>query len=173
MSVAETITLPGQPTDGLNIFVPLGGDGFIAPHSCYELEATLDGDASGGTNVIYINLDSRFQSLVSLISIHVSGAAANVAFEAQFATQHGKIPAKYWKINGDAEFSAVFSKAQAQWMPTPVFGSTRIAAAISNTGVGLNLKLAALVYNFDRRASETVPLTQLLASIPSAGQLIS
>lgn len=79
MSVSTTLTLPAQPTTaGTVSVIPLGGDGFSAPHSAYSLRSQrLDHDASGGTAAITCVLDARYVSLVSFVNLFIDQASAS------------------------------------------------------------------------------------------------
>lgn len=168
MSVAVTLTLPAQPVDGTFDLVPLGGDGFIAPHSMYVLKAIgVDCDAGGGHAEVTTTFDVRYSSLVGSFQVAMVGAGASVLFRLGLVDE---------KLAGIQTVNATGidgqdSVARCIWNPTPFFKAGGIKVRAPNVD-GDTLTLSAIIYNFDKRASEVVPLSQLLAATPRSGTLI-
>lgn len=69
MSVAETFTLPDQPTTGSAVFIPLGGSGFGSPLGYYQVKAQLVDTGTTGFNSIKCFLDDRYTNVVSHIGM--------------------------------------------------------------------------------------------------------
>ncbi len=164
MSVTETLVLPNQPTTGSVVIRPLGGDGYSAPQSYYLVDFRLDSDASGGTNILRVDLDPQFQNVVSLMHASMVGGLADRItrldiFEAsrvetgpRFAVQANMVR------NSDTGTHLLYA-------PPAMFDVGRCEAAVDNVD-SEEFRLNLLVYNFRRDAFNRVPLNILLASLP-------
>ena len=58
---------------------PLAGNGFTAPSSCYDVAATIPGDASGGRIELQLTPDPQFCCLVSHICVRAGGVVRGLA----------------------------------------------------------------------------------------------
>ncbi len=174
MSVAEEIRLPAQPTSGGVDYLPLGGDGFTAPHSMYTVRnMNIVGDASGGQLQAKVTQDRRFSAICTLMSIGVVGPAAAVVFRAEIAHAPQQNSRQVFQIGGTGVFTELPSAlSQALWSPSPILDLAHIQVKADNSGVGVDLLLNALIYNFDIRVAEKVPLNVILASLPRSGSLL-
>ncbi len=142
--------------------VPLGGDGFVSPHSVYYLNSIRgEGDASGGTNEVLVRLDTRYQCICTNLRTLNTGAAATV--EVRMTISAGQSLAL--SHNSIGLWTDVDDVSRGSWAPPLIFDATHISLKTANVD-GDDLLLTALVYCFNKEASQRVPLAQLLASIP-------
>lgn len=85
ITIISTVTLPAQPPVGSTTYIPLGGDGYSAPHAAYAVKGfSLAHDASGGNAHIGVTMDNRFCSLVSYCTgaiKQITSADAGMSFE--------------------------------------------------------------------------------------------
>ncbi len=184
MSVAENIQLPNQPTSGTVENQGLGGDGFRAPFSATIVDINLAGDASGGTNAISVRFDPNYISMVSYVTLLVTGAAAEVDGRVQIvergpgAFQRGTLTTIIPIRNGSVGLGG---DTASMWIPPPVLISADPDTTVTNApffrwqGVNTNGEenfLSMKIYNYDKRARESVPLDLLLASVPRAGAIL-
>jgi len=175
VSVADFVQLPGQPTSGGVRTVPLGGNGWTAPHSTTLININQASDASGGSNLLSIEFDPRYTTLVSFINIGVGAAAAAAGSKIQIADDQDHNVVRY----GTYEYGAItgLSNGGVTWSPPALLcsssqmqiagtlGFPRIDSWLDNTD-GETHYLRARVYNFDKLARERTPLPILLASLP-------
>jgi len=168
LSVSADVTLPAQPSVGAMKLVPLGGNGFNSPHSMYLIGGFgVAGDASGGNAVVSINMDDRFQCLCSVIE-------SKVDTDAVAATTRLSIhAANIFSINVAAlQVMDPTGDSRVVWSPPSLFNANLIKGVWANIGTGEDYLLSCVIYNFDKRASELVPLSTLLASLPRATALV-
>lgn len=167
MSVAETVALPAQPATGLTNYTPLGGNGFSAPQSSYNIQVTLACDASGGTNKITVTMDPQFTQLVSYVQTTIAGVAADtessrsVGFDT-FDEIHDHRPClldagttanMLWKPPG-----VMLYQADSTYDP-------KVVSTIENVDGDTHF-LICRIYNFDKLARQHTPLSVLLANLP-------
>lgn len=172
MAVTVDSALPNQPADGEVQLTPLGGDGFVAPHSLYTVRTVLTHDASGGLAALSVRFDPRYTQL--LVYFHVEQKSAPGTKEVLMSIQctasdvlqiHQVIPAI--SIAGQTATNMVL------WTPPAILCSAplgedsappffRVLCANVDTESTI---IRARVFNFDKRAREVVPLSQLLSSL--------
>ncbi len=167
MAVAETFAMPNQPAAGHCKHIPLGGDGFSAPHSAYSLVVNLAGAAGGGNSTITIYGDERYTQMVSYMRNEIVGVAADTD-QRMFILLD---TLEQIQINDPAIHSAVTSSASVLWKPPGVIFSSQNPTDARLLFQFLNVdgdthNIDARVYNFDKRARELTPLSILLASLP-------
>lgn len=160
--------MPAQPVTGLVDYIPLGGNGFTAPHAAYSFQVTLAGDASGGSNAITLEMDPQFLSLISYLQCTVSGAAADVANRLDIgATTFDVI------YNTDAVgYDSVTAIASKLWKPPGAMVTQQnvnyvpfVKSHVPNTDGDTHFFIGR-IYLFDKRARETTPLSILLQNLP-------
>lgn len=181
MSVTEYVQVPEQPTVGGVTYHPLGGNGFVSPHSVYHVRVRLTGDASGGAQEVRIRPDVRFTSLVAFCSATLDGAAITadapvnfVISEEMNSRAEARSPGTYLPIGGEPA-------VVASWNPPPFLVSAGPASAASadptlrvrvdNTN-GTVLAVYASIYNFDKRAREVVPIDSVLQVLTRSQTLV-
>lgn len=170
MAIADTFTLPAQPALGSVVYTPLGGNGFSAPHSMYDITFQIIGDASGGNVVLDIIYDSRFTGMINWLCMTANSAAADlgcvmVVSTAEPSGQGFQDAAPMLQATG---LSLGTTKP---WQPPPVaFTSTQnFDPTITSIFANNNLKefnFTAQIYNFAKRAREKTPMFQLAANLP-------
>lgn len=167
MSVLLTVQLPDQPTTGDLEYIPLGGDGFTAPKFAYMLRnASVVGDAGGGTIRIDLLMDPRFSSLISYVTGEVQ-QASTADIEFLFKVAGDRVPAQIFQ--GDALSNALSSsEIGITWRPAPVIlpGGTmasppEVSWRVANVLADV-LRLTALIFCFDIRVRELLPMGPLL-----------
>ncbi len=169
MSVAETITLPAQPATGDILYAPLGGDGWSAPMGMYMMNnVTLAGDVSGGTTSLTVEMDIQFESLIQMISLQIIGIAADQTYRMSIIRRRGGTifnagTAFFPGVSGD-------TSGYRTWNPSAILDAESLLARITNND-GDSLRINGLIYVFQKRASERVPLNILLASLPRAASV--
>lgn len=169
VSVSSTVTFPSQPTTGTLTFQPLGGNGFIAPHSQYLLSMSVAGDAGGGVVTLKANMDPRYAALIQLISAESSSAAQADGYRFAIAA---KDSALFLTNVGLMQYSAWESGNRITWNPGALMDPDYLNFTCVNQDATEVYKLYAIVYNFDINAPQRVPLPQLFASLPRASSAI-
>lgn len=166
MAVDDTFTLPDQPATGSTRYIPLGGDGWSNPHSMYEITVSLIGDATGGQNVILVNMDGRWECTVIVADGVISAnLSRTLVFEIRAnggAFSRGIIDTK--------QGGAGIGVASSQYSPPPLFDVQSIALRGQNIDMETNI-LNVWIYNFRKGAKNRVPMNSLLASIPRASAI--
>ncbi len=118
-------------------------------------------DASGGTATITVELDPQFECLIQVITLQVIGPASNVDFRMNVSRNGGGNII----VVGSAFKPSFDSSAYASWNPSAIIDPANFNIRSGNV-TGDSLRMNAMIYNFQKRASEKVPLDQLLASLP-------
>lgn len=173
MAVASTFTLPAQPAVGTLTYVPLGGNGFTAPHAAYAVQNfRLTGDVSGGSVKGTIVLDNRFCSLVSFVSFRIGqGTSADADYRLVVSSDAGGV-----QIPQILESDLL--TAISATVSTSTINHTSVLTPMMLPGAGnvgsiqlefLNVddddyRISALIYVFDIRVRETTPMGPLLWS---------
>lgn len=168
LTISETMTIPNQPNVGNLEYVPLGGNGWEAPQSAWMLDMHITGDASGGFLLFTVNRDDRFEHLVQFMSIEVIRATT--------------IPYRFDLFRSNATEIHNFGETDlcdatgleatgTIWTPPPMINPIKFATGTTNVDLEL-VRFKLLLYNFNIRASEKVPLSVLLASLPRAASAI-
>jgi len=170
MAVSSAVALPNQPTSGKVHIVPLGGDGFVAPHSMYTIsDHAVTGDGTGGAATLDITLDDRHCSLVGFVQMRVAQAtpaAADMRLLV-FSLDDNFSPAQIFQQSVDNVAATVNSSTVAfTWAPVPFLfgGGPGVGTIRSNmTNVDTDVyRLSAIVYQFDIRVRETTAMGPLL-----------
>lgn len=164
MAVASSVTLPAQPAAGFVTYIPLGGDGWVAPQSMFEVLVQLASDASGGNSVTTIVRDDRFESVITRAETIISSAAAaaDVQFELNTGIT-GRIPAISQSLN---HRTALTGSSHKSWDLPPIFEFRNLVCRTDNVDATEVVNLRCWVYNFRISASQRTPLPILLASLP-------
>lgn len=162
MALLEEITLPGQPGAGVTNYIPLGGNGFIAPQSAFIIDFRKTGDATGGATRLVVNRDPRFEHIIQTLSIESDNAATQPYRFDLFVTNDTA-----FHHVGTTSVSAVLTRLYnvQQWSPPQVIAPVKWQAAMDNID-GDVLRFKCIVYNFNIRASELIPLSEIFAALP-------
>ena len=170
MSVSETVTIPGQPSGaGVVRYLPLGGDGWTSPQSCYYLESMVsEADAGAGTNQVTVNMDNQYSTVISTIQCSILSAAN--APEALFRIFYQGLNGLLLEAQRTLDLISFGTTATKQWNPAPLFNPDIFTVVTENVDTE-DLVVSAVMYNFRKRAVEEVPLAVLLASLPRDGSL--
>lgn len=169
MSVAVVTSLPTQPASGVSEFLPLGGDGLVAPIGCYLVNTQIVGDAGGGTATVTLNLDPRYTNLVAWVNLVVSSAAAAPEFHCRIEAVADTPPPNV-VICGTLPFVAAFTSPNAAflWYPPPVYwiqnGSIRFTT--DNVDATETYELVAQIYCFHPEVTRVTPLPVLQWNVP-------
>jgi len=172
MAVSNALTLPGSDTNGgLTTYLALGGNGYTAPQSMFEVSVLTDADASAGNLVFTLTFDARFQSIVTYV--RMSGASASTGIEmdcALFPPLPRSQPRAQGFVNA-VPVSTLHGTNDYVWNPPPLMGMGRLIATVPNTN-GDNLTVQCYMYNFNINVLQTVPLSIILASLPRGSSTI-
>lgn len=172
MSVSDTTTLPAQPTTGSVAFIPLGGDGFMAPIAMYQLESVgVVNDASGGTAQLFVNMDPQFQAVIQNIVFDVASAAADKEMVCAITSRDGNYSDVGQVIALLPTITGV-SNARASWCPVPLFDCGQINGVVANVDTE-TFSMSAQILLFNRRATEVIPLSILNASLTRSASMIT
>ncbi len=167
VAISETVLMPGQPATGQVKYVPLGGNGYDAPHSAYSCFISHAMDASGGNSSINLQFDPRFTQMISYMRAEVVGVAADTA-QRMFIRIDGD------EIISDTTFGTYWvgtALSSRLWKPPGVVGTSTQQDTAYMTSQMVNVdgdthNFTCRVYNFDKRARELTPLPVLMASLP-------
>lgn len=163
MSILQQVNLPAQPGAGDVTFVPLGGNGYTAPESMYYWSITQTGDVSGGTATIDVGRDERFEQLIDFLEVQNIGGAVVFRMDIFRNTESRAI------VVGTTTADATISVAL--WSPPAIIDPFEWRMVIPNVD-GIVSRFKGVCYNFNIRASELIPLPQLLASVRRSSSLI-
>ncbi len=166
MAVAVETTLPEQPAIGINAYQPLGGDGWSSPHSVAEFSMSSAGSASGGNNVITLNFDPRFTSVVSYVRL--SNSSASTALEmnlTMFPT--GRSQPQVQAFANAVPVIGLSTINLFTWCPPPLPHMGRLVATTTNTN-GDTLSMMGYIYQFQVNVLQYIPLNVILAALPRA-----
>lgn len=168
MAKTETIDLPNQPAENGSIdFIPLGGNGLVAPHSAFYGSVNLVGNATGGLITITVNRDPRFEHVVAFLACDkLQEAAAGFRFSIgrPSTTIHNEGVTKASGMSGD-EFTSII------YAPVAMIDATHWVVRMTNVDT-VEVRFKFLVYNFNIQASLKAPLPVLLASLPRAPTIV-
>lgn len=160
--------LPEEPTPGALEYIPLAGDGWIAPQSAWYGNLAVVGDATGGTASMLVNRDFRFSHVIQFLTPEV---VINTAQPYKVSIGRSGLISihlvgmlKVSTVSGDATSSLTIS-------PPPMINPDHWLFLTDNED-GISHRFKFLVYNFNIQAPLKVPLPQLLGSLPRAGSLI-
>lgn len=171
MSVAETLTLPNQPATGIVHRIPLGGNGFNAPHAAYVVDNfALVGDAGGGNINQTINMDERFCSLVAFVNIALSQATPadagwHIALDSNVALGPVAPQTENLALTAIANDISTVHISHV-WVPVPYVlpgagGGGSISSQVLNN-LNDTMRLTALIYLFDVNVRQVTPMGPLL-----------
>lgn len=164
MSISETLTLPAQPSAGLSEYIPLGGDGWAAPQSAYMIDMQITGDASGGTITFIVLRDERFEQIVNFLQVDCGTVTAQ---EYSF----GILRKSGITIHQIGVAPEIRGNSNILWTPPTMIDPIRWEVRVDNRDTEVD-KFRCLVYNFNIRASEKVPLPILVSSLPRSPSAI-
>jgi len=172
MAVSTTVTVPTQPAVGSITLIPLGGDGFYAPQSMYQLEdVAAVADATAGQLQLTINMDPQFECIVQSLTYQISSAAGDKELVCSLSdrslayTDFAQVIALLPTITG-------LGSARATWCPAPMMDVGQITGVVVNVDTEA-LLISGQILNFNRNASRQVPLSVLLSSLPRAASIIT
>jgi len=168
VAISLTFRLPDQPAAGTTTFIPLGGDGWTSPQSAFLVQQTVTGDATGARVTLECEGDHRFEHLVSLLMFEArSATAVDYLFDI-----HRSAPVSFRNLGQTplANFSSL-DITSVMWAPPPIIDPTKWVMITDNVDT-IPYTWTTLVYNFNIRASEKVPLSVLFASLPRAPSAI-
>lgn len=170
MSVYKTVYLPNDPDqDALGVVLhPLGGDGFLSPHSVYHIAVSSTGDASGGINQMAVVLDPRFVSLVANVYTTLDYTGVSTAENVNMAVQEDTISKLFAARDvPNTEDAANTTTHSTGWSPAPFLVASsgltdypQVRARARNAD-GLVAVSYFHIYNFARTARERVPIETL------------
>lgn len=179
MTVTASVQLPDQPTTGAVRTKALGGNGLISPHSETLVQVSSTGDAGGGVNRIYIRMDPRYVQLVAYVELTYAGAAADTPVDMSLTSSSTfQFGAQRLMLLVDAPDSG---SMRALWTPPPLLiaaDASASATAAPTLRVQVPNVLAdvitvwCVVYNFDRRARELVPIEAMTRALVRSSTLI-
>lgn len=162
MSVAQTVSLPDNPTTGTARLIVLTGGGFYAPKSMYEVQLTLTGDATGNLSTNVINTDPRFLSLVQRMEV-TSLAGTPVEYQLIQTLAGSAVNSSVVGLT-IANTTSSFNPSTAYWDPPGLLPISQVSSIIANVDTVVHV-LTVWIYNFDINALNTVPLPILLAAL--------
>lgn len=163
MAITQEITLAAQPAVGTTELIPLGGNGWISPQSAFLVDFRVTGDATGGRITLTVNRDERFEHIVSMLQLESDSATAT---EYIFNLHRGKVVTHNVGTQKAVNLSSLDFTSIA-WNPTPMIAPTKWSAIFDNVDTIVS-KWMILIYNFNIRASEMIPLSVLFQSLPRA-----
>lgn len=145
--------------------MPLGGNGFTGPQSLYEVSVSLDGDVSGGNSVITITFDTRFESILLLADTINVGTALDTSVVYRLGST---VP---FTGVGTGLGMGILTECISSWSPPPMIHRDLISSTTVNRD-GDDHVLNCLIYNYNIRATEFVPLSRLLSTLPRSATFI-
>lgn len=183
MTIQVQYTLPEEPPSGSAVeFIPLGGDGFVAPQSAYGFRIEANGDSSGGFIGAQVAFDPQFTSLVQYGSYSAQFGSVGNDFHTRMVLRARKdgeaAQVTYWHQADSGDDTTVIDQFGycATWNPPgilstqefipPAFNDRPRLGAFMPNASNATLVLTGRVLNFDRRAREEVPLNVLLSALP-------
>jgi len=167
VSVTVEDSLPTQPTIGSSVYRPLGGDGWTAPHALYSTLQQLTGDGGGGTSTVTLNLDTRFMNIVALVQQLLTGFASSREGELQVVSDRPTGARHRVRAQGaQVHITVLADQGLLSWNPPLLVDAEAIVSLTQNTDGDIH-NVQNIIYCFQKRALEEVPLNVLLASLPS------
>lgn len=183
MSVEVEYQLPDTVTgaDDQVIFIPLGGDGWVAPQSAYSVFLKRSGDASGGVINLECAMDPQYASLVQYLSFKAFdnnvGADQIDCRTALRVTKGAEVAQQTHVYRGNSLDSTTYDDFGfcGVWEPPGLMLSSntlegfdlnpRLTVQMENNNLS-ELVMSARILNFNKRAREEVPLNVLLSALP-------
>lgn len=148
-------------------YVPLGGDGLVAPFAAYTMKTMLvTGDASAGSASLNINMDPRFCSLVSYATIAIQQGTSADADVDLFVRGNTSGSVVFRNLVTAVASLVTASEIGLTWQPPPVM----IPGGGEGASLEANFKnvdgdvfiIDALIYLFNIRVRELTPMGPLL-----------
>lgn len=179
MSVETDVMMTDRPAAGGIELHPLGGDGMVSPQSVYHGRIESAGDASGGYNQIRVGFDPRYTQLVAQIMVEATNLAADEDVDLRISESADSALAARSTMQS-LPISAVTVDGRATWSPIPYLVAKNdvdpsvppnLKAVMDNVNGGV-FRLYFHVFNFDRRARESVPIEVLSRCLIRAESLI-
>ncbi len=172
MSVAETLTLPGQPGAGRVDFQGFAGDGYTAPIAEYLVDFRLAHDASGGTANLILDCDPRYTNVITWVSLVMSGLATAAEYHLSIRRGAGNDPGGPAVVGTMPLVAATLTSSNNAflWFPPPLLfqGDGQISWLSPNVD-GDTSFMRAQVYVFDINVRQTAALPYLLQNFKGAG----
>lgn len=165
MAVSVATTLPAQPAIGLNTYVPLGGDGWTAPHSVAEFSISSVGAAGGGNNTITLTFDPRFTSIVSYVRLVNAGASAAIEMLLRMRPPLPRVQPQVEAFANQAGVLSLFTQNLFTWAPPPLPHMGILEGVTTNVD-GDTLSMMGYIYQFQVDVLQKVPLNFVLAALP-------
>lgn len=176
MGISNTIALPAQPdgtiTEGFTEYVPLGGDGLVAPFAMYQSDWTTDADGTGGTIDLNINMDQQYTSLISFVTAMLhTGTPSDEELAFQVYAGVGAIGGNrsckaQWRSTISAMTSEMSPEIAVTWVPPPLFlrGNSLLLTRSENVPSD-QYELSIQVLLFDRDVLQKTPMNVLLSNL--------
>lgn len=170
MAVTTTVAIPDQPATGVIEFLPLGGNGKVAPLGCYMVDVQLAGDASGGLATINVELDPRYTNLVAFYSAKVDSAATAPDFFMDIRANAAATGFAGPSIVGTMPHTTIITLGNASflWYPPPIYypRGGHISLTMTNVDATEVYAVVAEVYCFDSDVRSLAPLYLLQLNVP-------
>ncbi len=166
MSVTQTTNLADQPASGIGSisYIPLGGNGFLAPKSVYLVSIGITGDATGGTSSIIVTQDPRWQHLVTEVQLRqIASTSRLYEMTVGKETSVAGVDATF-RVQGTSRVGPA-GNTTVDWNPAPLFDISRLTLSVENIDTVVTT-MTALIYNFNIRADKQVPMNLLLQNVP-------
>lgn len=129
----------------------------------YEFAASETGDASGGLSTLVVVPSPLYESVLVWWGLTSTLGGGPVEWLSELLS--GGVMRARCFVNA-IPVDGLNGQNHASWEPPPIFGFDNIQSEIVNPGAGATHIINGIVYNFNLRASETVPLGILLSSLP-------
>lgn len=174
MAVTGEFRIPEQPADGggtdeltgNTTFIPLLGDGVLAPQMMWEVSCALAGDASGGNSTITVRFDQRFRSICTLAQMTKTSAVG--AIEALWELSPANNSPIYRVAQDVVPLTTLTGLNISLWNPPPLMNMDRISTIIPNVTGDTHI-LNLMIYSFDINVLQLSPLWRILANLPRSG----
>lgn len=169
MAVLEQITLPAQPSAGSVVYTPLGGDGYTAPSSMYDVSIQATGDATGGNVVLQAIYDPRWTGLINWLCATRDNGAQDIGCLMSLTTaeQTGQGLCDFrlatFGISGGG-VCKLWEPPPTAFTGTQTFNPTISATWANSDGSEFNFTMQ--IYNFRKRAREVTPMYLLAQNLP-------
>ncbi len=168
MSVSSTVQLPDQPALGSLTYRPLGGNGFTSPQAVYYLyNHAVAGDAMGGSAILTILMDPQFQCVVDQLAFQVQSQAAAATYRMQI-----ELPGDDYIMYNSGTSVLESGIGRSTWIPQPLFNIDTAALVMANVDATETYQFSAVIYCFNKRAQELMPLNILLGSFPRSSSAL-
>lgn len=159
MSVSATLDLGSgsQPGTGLVRFLPYGGDGIYEPVAAYGVDDfELASDASGGTNTLIVQMDTKYTSLISYVTIlNKQATPADIEYRMTIGGA-GAVPAQNQGIIESLASGMGAGTINKTWQPPAILlpqvpgeASTFTARIINTDGDDFALSLLVMLFDID------------------------